>query len=117
MAIVGGSADARGPVFGALFLVVLSDLVWSNFPQVYMIVLGALLIGFVLFAPNGVAGLFERRRAVVRHSIPTPCGQKINELACRSASISHAEQHSGVARPRNHKKPLKTLMFLGFFDL
>ena len=56
MAIVGGSADARGPVFGALFLVVLSDLVWSNFPQVYMIVLGALLIGFVLFAPNGVNG-------------------------------------------------------------
>ena len=33
MAIVGGSADARGPVFGALFLVVLSDPVWSNFPQ------------------------------------------------------------------------------------
>ena len=63
MAIVGGSADARGPVFGALFLVALSELLWSNFPQVYMIVLGTLLVGFVLFAPNGVAGLFERRRA------------------------------------------------------
>ena len=62
MAIIGGSEDARGPVFGALFLVVLSELLWSNFPQVYMIVLGALLIGFVLFAPNGVSGLFERRR-------------------------------------------------------
>ena len=62
MAIVGGSADARGPVFGALFLVALSELLWSNFPQVYMIVLGTLLIGFVLFAPNGVAGLFDRRR-------------------------------------------------------
>ena len=62
MAIIGGSEDARGPVFGALFLVVLSELLWSNFPQVYMIVLGALLIGFVLFAPNGVAGLLDRRR-------------------------------------------------------
>ena len=72
MAIVGGSADARGPVFGALFLVVLSDLVWSNYPQINMIVLGALLIGFVLFAPNGVASLFEHRRAIVRYSISTP---------------------------------------------
>ncbi len=62
MAIIGGSEDARGPVFGALFLVVLSELLWSNFPQGYMIILGALLIGFVLFAPNGVAGLLDRRR-------------------------------------------------------
>ncbi len=60
MAIIGGADDARGPVFGALFLVVLSELLWSNFPQVYMIILGALLIGFVLFAPRGVAGLFDR---------------------------------------------------------
>jgi len=61
MAIIGGSEDARGPVLGAIFLVVLSELLWSNFPQVYMIILGALLIGFVLFAPNGVSGLFDRR--------------------------------------------------------
>lgn len=60
MAIIGGSEDARGPIFGAAFLVVLSELLWSNFPQVYMIILGALLIGFVLFAPNGVTGVMDR---------------------------------------------------------
>ena len=63
MAIIGGSEDARGPVLGALFLVVLSELLWSSFPQVYMIILGALLIGFVLFAPNGVSGLLDRLRS------------------------------------------------------
>ncbi|MCY4396418.1 MAG: branched-chain amino acid ABC transporter permease [Rhodospirillaceae bacterium] len=63
MAIIGGSEDARGPVLGALFLVVLSELLWASFPQVYMIILGALLIGFVLFAPNGVAGLLDRLRS------------------------------------------------------
>jgi branched-chain amino acid transport system permease protein len=62
MAIIGGSEDARGPVLGAVFLVVLSELLWSNFPQIYMIILGTLLIGFVLFAPDGVAGLLDRRR-------------------------------------------------------
>jgi len=60
MAIIGGSEDARGPVLGAIFLVLLSELLWSNFPQVYMVILGVLLIGFVLFAPNGVSGLLDR---------------------------------------------------------
>ena len=61
MAIIGGSGDARGPVMGAVFLVVLSELLWSNAPQLYMILLGGFLIGFVLFVPNGLVGLLRRR--------------------------------------------------------
>jgi len=62
MAIIGGSDDARGPVFGAIFLVALSEMLWANFPQIYMIILGALLIGFVVLAPNGITGLLDRRK-------------------------------------------------------
>jgi branched-chain amino acid transport system permease protein len=62
MAIIGGSDDARGPVLGAVFLVVLSELLWANLPQIYMIILGVLLVGFVIFAPNGLTGLVDRRR-------------------------------------------------------
>lgn len=60
MAIIGGSDDYRGPVFGALFLTVLSEYLWSSLPQLYMIVLGVLLIAFVLFAPNGIVGLIDK---------------------------------------------------------
>lgn len=66
MAIIGGSDDARGPVYGALFLAVLYELLWSSLPQLYMIVLGALLIAFVLFAPNGIVGLTARLRGSAR---------------------------------------------------
>ena len=62
MAIIGGSDDARGPVYGALFLTLLSETFWSNLPQLYMVVLGALLITFVLFAPNGIVGLTAKLR-------------------------------------------------------
>lgn len=62
MAIIGGSDDARGPILGALFLVALSELLWANLPQIYMIILGILLVGFVLFAPNGLTGLIDRRK-------------------------------------------------------
>ena len=57
MAMIGGSDDARRPLLGALFFVGLSELLWARAPQVYMIVLGALLIIFVLFAPQGLAKL------------------------------------------------------------
>lgn len=66
MAIIGGSDDARGPVYGAVFLAVLYELLWSSMPQLYMIVLGALLIAFVLFAPNGIVGLTARLRGSAR---------------------------------------------------
>jgi len=62
MAIIGGSGDARGPLFGAAVLVIVSELLWSNMPQLYMVILGALLVCFVIFAPNGVVGLLQRNR-------------------------------------------------------
>ncbi len=66
MAIIGGSDDARGPILGAVFLVTLSEFLWSSLPQLYMVVLGVLLVCFVLFAPNGIVGLLTRRR----HAVP-----------------------------------------------
>ena len=64
MAIIGGSDDAPGPLLGAAFLVILSELLWANLPEIYMILVGILLIGFVLLAPEGIYGrlLAGRRR-------------------------------------------------------
>lgn len=56
IAIIGGGDDAPGPVYGALFLVVLQELLWANWPQLYMIILGLMLVFFVLWSPDGVHG-------------------------------------------------------------
>lgn len=61
MAIIGGSHDARGPILGAAFMVALSELLWSTAPRVYLILLGAFLVAFVLFAPGGLVSLMSRR--------------------------------------------------------
>jgi len=65
IAIIGGGDDVPGPVYGALFLVLLQELLWANWPEVYMILLGALLVAFVLGAPEGIHGRIAalRRRA------------------------------------------------------
>ncbi|PPR61325.1 MAG: hypothetical protein CFH08_02211 [Alphaproteobacteria bacterium MarineAlpha3_Bin7] len=56
MAIIGGGDDAPGPIYGALALVLLQELLWANWPEIYMIILGILLIIFVLKAPQGIHG-------------------------------------------------------------
>jgi branched-chain amino acid transport system permease protein len=60
MAIIGGSDDARGPLLGAAFLMALSEVLWANAPQLYLVILGLLLVGFVLLLPNGLVGLAAR---------------------------------------------------------
>jgi branched-chain amino acid transport system permease protein len=56
IAIVGGSDQAPGPILGATFIVILSELLWARAPQVYLVLLGLLLIFFVLFLPRGIYG-------------------------------------------------------------
>jgi len=62
MAIVGGSGGVAGPLMGALLLFAASELLWASFPQVYLIGLGVLLVGFVLFVPRGLAGFLPGAR-------------------------------------------------------
>jgi branched-chain amino acid transport system permease protein len=66
IAILGGSDGVAGPLLGSLFLVLLSELLWTRAPEVYMIVLGVLLIGFVLFVPEGLVGRAQRLFAPVK---------------------------------------------------
>jgi branched-chain amino acid transport system permease protein len=56
IAIVGGSDQAPGPILGATFIVILSELLWARAPQLFLILLGLLLISFVLFLPRGLYG-------------------------------------------------------------
>jgi branched-chain amino acid transport system permease protein len=63
MAIIGGSDDIRGPILGAGLLVLVSEILWARTPQIYMIIIGLLLIAFVLFAPGGLCGRLLRARA------------------------------------------------------
>lgn len=60
IAILGGSDEVAGPVLGSIFLVLLSELLWTRAPEIYMTILGALLVMFVLFVPEGLFGRAQR---------------------------------------------------------
>jgi len=61
MALLGGGDDARGPMLGVIFLSLLSEFLWAQAPLMYMVILGAILITFVLLVPNGLIGLMHGR--------------------------------------------------------
>lgn len=66
MAVIGGSDKPAGPILGASFILLFSELLWARAQQSYMILLGALLIAFVLLVPQGLHGLLQRLRTARR---------------------------------------------------
>jgi len=62
IAILGGTDEVPGPLLGAVLLVLMSELLWARAPEVYMIILGVLLVAFVLFLPEGLLGPAQRLR-------------------------------------------------------
>ncbi|HEY1748137.1 MAG TPA: branched-chain amino acid ABC transporter permease [Xanthobacteraceae bacterium] len=66
MAVIGGSDRPLGPILGVVFLVVLQELLWANLPQLYMIIVGILLIFIVVWMPGGIYGRLQQIIATVR---------------------------------------------------
>lgn len=66
MAVIGGSDRPFGPLLGVAFLVLLQEMLWANLPQLYMIVVGALLIAVVVWMPGGIYGRLQQLSAGAR---------------------------------------------------
>ena len=62
MAIVGGMGQLYGPVLGTLGFVYLRHFLLSRTPDYYMLIFGIVLVVFIIYLPNGLAGLIEKWR-------------------------------------------------------
>ncbi len=65
---VGGRGTLLGAVVGALGVNWLQSILTTNYPDLWLLVLGGLFIGVVLFFPDGVVG--GARRLLARRSAP-----------------------------------------------
>jgi branched-chain amino acid transport system permease protein len=67
MAFVGGVGTVHGPVLGALFYVLLKEVLALRWVEFHLIIFGVLFIFVVLFLPGGlVEGWSRARRAIAR---------------------------------------------------
>jgi branched-chain amino acid transport system permease protein len=69
MVVLGGMGSAAGPVFGAVALLVLEE-VLSRITEYWPIILGPLLLLIVLFARGGIDGLLAATRWPARRKAP-----------------------------------------------
>jgi branched-chain amino acid transport system permease protein len=60
-ALFGGTATVLGPIFGVLILYGIYNAVGISTPQYFQLIYGILIMGLVLFLPNGLVSLFRRR--------------------------------------------------------
>jgi branched-chain amino acid transport system permease protein len=60
-ALFGGTATVVGPIFGVLILYGIYNAVGISTPQYFQLIYGVLIMGLVLFLPNGLVSLFRRR--------------------------------------------------------
>ena len=70
MPMIGGTTSWVGPLIGAVLLGTLQQLATVTISSaVSLLIVGLLLVGFVIVAPNGIVGLFE---ALMRRERPEP---------------------------------------------
>jgi branched-chain amino acid transport system permease protein len=61
MPMIGGTVHWLGPVIGALLLASIQQIVTVTISgEINVLVIGVLLVLFVVFAPDGVLGLFRK---------------------------------------------------------
>ncbi len=61
IAMVGGATSLGGPLLAAVVFSLLAEYLRLQFPYVYLVILGLLLIVAVLYLPRGMAGLWSGR--------------------------------------------------------
>lgn len=70
-ALFGGVGTAWGPLFGAVILYGIYNVVGLSEPQYFQLIYGVLIVALVLFLPGGMGSLVGRKRRTKGH-VPDP---------------------------------------------
>ena len=67
ISFIGGVGTIHGPVFGALFYVILKEVLAVRLVELHLLIFGVLFILVVLFLPGGIVEAWSRVRRLVAH--------------------------------------------------
>ncbi len=127
MAYVGGITYFVGPIFGAILLTYMQSML-SDFTEAWLLYLGALFIGIVMFAPRGLAGIIfgffdglrgAERGAFLKGWITSLVGglfMLIGLIILVEVSVRWSNGYGEIYEPfglhLDHASPLTWLLFL-----
>jgi branched-chain amino acid transport system permease protein len=61
MVLLGGMGTVLGPLVGALALSVVNEVLWARLPEIYLALVGVIILIAVLFMPRGIVNFAQRR--------------------------------------------------------
>jgi branched-chain amino acid transport system permease protein len=61
MTILGGIGTLWGPLVGAVLMTQVSEALWANFPQAYLMIFGGLLVALLIVVPRGIVPAIAAR--------------------------------------------------------
>ena len=61
MVLLGGMGTVAGPLVGAVVMSIVNELLWSRFPEVYLALIGLVILFAVLCMPRGIANFTARK--------------------------------------------------------
>jgi branched-chain amino acid transport system permease protein len=61
MVLLGGMGTVLGPLVGVLSLSVVNEVLWAKYPQVYLSIVGVIILLAVLFTPRGLVNIGMKR--------------------------------------------------------
>ncbi len=64
MALLGGVGNFRGPIIGAIILILVQEAFGITYPTYYMILLGVIVVLLVKFFPAGILGGIDKLRSL-----------------------------------------------------
>jgi branched-chain amino acid transport system permease protein len=96
MVLLGGMGTVLGPLIGAIVLSIVNEVLWANYPQIYLASVGVVVLLAVLFMPRGIVSLCMKsgwvatgrslfRRLAAREERPTP---QEGQLSAREGQAS-----------------------------
>ena len=68
ISFIGGVGTLHGPIFGALFYVILKEVLALRLVELHLLIFGVLFILVVLFFPGGLVEAWSRVRRLFAHS-------------------------------------------------
>lgn len=81
MVLLGGLGTVLGPLVGVVLLSIVNELLWSRFPEVYLGLVGVVILAAVLYMPRGIVHAVSRWWSW----IPRPRGE-LRRLATLAAA-------------------------------
>jgi branched-chain amino acid transport system permease protein len=95
MTLLGGIGTLYGPVLGAIAFLFSRDLI-SSYTEHWQLILGVIFVGFVIFSPQGMVGLYRLGRKRLLELLPS---SSPGEKGVRRAATANPGNPTGSASP------------------